>query len=118
MLCLNNMNEIDKLKEGDKILLLVPFKMHVNRNVKEELNILLQKGFSRLYCNNEIIRIEDLLADKAVDVFFSKNKKEKYKPYIVICIDLSNTTISIVLYLDIYSFSNNTFYIYTTSIML
>ncbi|MDP4132364.1 MAG: excinuclease ABC subunit A, partial [Bacteroidota bacterium] len=47
---------------GDKILILVPFKQHTNRNTAEELNILLQKGFSRLYVNQEIIRIEDLLA--------------------------------------------------------
>jgi excinuclease ABC subunit A len=52
---------IDGLKTGDKVLLLVPFKKHKNRDVKEELNILLQKGFSRVYQNKEIIRIEDLL---------------------------------------------------------
>ncbi len=38
---------------GDKILILVPFKQHTNRNITEELNILLQKGFSRLYVNRE-----------------------------------------------------------------
>ncbi len=32
---------------GDKILVLVPFRQHANRNVSEELNILMQKGFSR-----------------------------------------------------------------------
>ncbi len=46
---------------GDKILILVPFKQHTNRNTTEELNILLQKGFSRLYVNGETVRIEDLL---------------------------------------------------------
>ena len=46
---------------GDKVLILVPFKQHTNRNTKEELNILLQKGFSRLYINQETVRIEDLL---------------------------------------------------------
>ena len=35
-----------------------------NRDIKEELNILLQKGFSRLYGNGEILRIEDLLEVK------------------------------------------------------
>jgi len=47
---------------GDRVLILVPFKQHTHRNTTEELNILLQKGFSRLYINQEIIRIEDLLA--------------------------------------------------------
>jgi len=55
------LNAIGKLNDGDKILLIVPFKKHRNRDIKEELNILLQKGFSRLYKNGEIVRIEDLL---------------------------------------------------------
>ncbi len=46
---------------GDKILILVPFKQHTNRNATEELNILMQKGFSRLYINKETVRIEDML---------------------------------------------------------
>ncbi len=53
-------NAIAKLNAGDKVLLLVPFKQHTNRDIKEELNILLQKGFSRLY-DGEVIRIEDVL---------------------------------------------------------
>ncbi len=52
---------IVNLKENDKALILVSFKQHKNRDAKEELNILLQKGFSRIYTNNEIVRIEDLL---------------------------------------------------------
>ncbi len=46
---------------GDKVLILVPFKQHPHRNTTEELNILLQKGFSRLYVNQETVRMEDLL---------------------------------------------------------
>ena len=53
-------NAISALPEGDKALILVPFKQHVNRDVKEELNILLQKGFARLY-DGEVMRIEDIL---------------------------------------------------------
>jgi excinuclease ABC subunit A len=34
---------------GDRVLLLTAFRQHKNRDTKEELNILLQKGFSRLY---------------------------------------------------------------------
>ncbi|MBS1665051.1 MAG: excinuclease ABC subunit UvrA [Bacteroidetes bacterium] len=67
---------ITALKSGDRVLLLTPFKQHKNRNTKEELNILLQKGFSRLYVSaaqpsaakpgesaptGETLRIEDLL---------------------------------------------------------
>jgi excinuclease ABC subunit A len=52
---------IKQLPEGSKVLMLAVFKQHANRQPKEELNILLQKGFSRMYVNNEMIRIEDLL---------------------------------------------------------
>jgi len=57
---------IQSQKEGDKLLMLVPFKQHTNRNAKEELNILLQKGFARLYVNGETVRIEELLSEGAV----------------------------------------------------
>jgi excinuclease ABC subunit A len=63
-------NAIKKLQQGDKVLIVVPFKHHAKRNTKEELNILLQKGFSRVAIPNtdgslEATRIEDLLeADK------------------------------------------------------
>ncbi|MFI5154473.1 MAG: excinuclease ABC subunit UvrA [Chitinophagales bacterium] len=65
---------ISSLKEGDKVLLLVSFRQHKNRNNKEELNILMQKGFSRLYIDNEVVRIEDLLesAGSAKSTHFSR----------------------------------------------
>ncbi len=61
---------IETLKEGDKVFILATFKQHKNRNTKEELNILVQKGFVRVYSresgvkNQEpgnIFRIEELL---------------------------------------------------------
>src|SRR4051812_49412666 len=55
---------ISALKAGDKVLILVPFKQNKNRDTAEELNILLQKGFSRLYDGSEVLRIEDLLEQK------------------------------------------------------
>ncbi len=55
-------------KPGDKVLILVRFKQHANRNTTEELNILLQKGFSRLWVRGEIVRIEDLLGITQEDV--------------------------------------------------
>ena len=57
-------NTIKRLNDGDKVFILVPFKINKNRDVKEELNILLQKGFSRIYHQKEIIKIEDLLESK------------------------------------------------------
>ena len=66
------LNTIMKLKEGDKVLILVDFKTHQNRDLKEELNILLQKGFSRIYYNNEVLRIEELLDNNNHELFISK----------------------------------------------
>ena len=40
---------ITALKEGDKVFILALFKQHKNRETREELNILMQKGFSRVY---------------------------------------------------------------------
>jgi excinuclease ABC subunit A len=59
---------IANLKVNDKALILVLFKQHKSRDSKEELNILLQKGFSRLYINKEIVRIEDLLELPGADL--------------------------------------------------
>ncbi|MCX6315624.1 MAG: excinuclease ABC subunit UvrA [Sphingobacteriales bacterium] len=57
---------IGTLKEGDKVLMLVTLKKPQHRDMREELNILLQKGFSRLYDGKEIIRIETLLEEKKI----------------------------------------------------
>ncbi len=72
---------IDKLKDADKILILVPLKQHRNRDIKEELNILLQKGFSRLYKNGEILRIEDLLEMNDVSSFISSVEDAQHKDH-------------------------------------
>ncbi|MEO6541261.1 MAG: excinuclease ABC subunit UvrA, partial [Ferruginibacter sp.] len=73
---------IEHLPEGDKILLLVTFKQHAKRNVQEELNILLQKGFSRLYHNGEVFRIEDILelSDNEIKKLFKKTGSETPPP--------------------------------------
>lgn len=57
---------ITKLKEGDRVFILANFKQHKNRDIKEELNILAQKGFSRIAAPTkegklEAHRIEELL---------------------------------------------------------
>jgi len=70
-------NAIAALQNGDKVLILIPFKQHKSRNTQEELNILMQKGFSRLYGNGEILRIEELL-DPATAPKAWKPSKETY----------------------------------------
>jgi len=46
---------------GTKAVVLTAFKQHANRQVREELNILTQKGFARMYINQQPARIEELL---------------------------------------------------------
>jgi len=59
---------ITQMKADIKLAIVVLFKQHHSRDIKEELNILLQKGFSRILLStpksdvHELIRIEDLLA--------------------------------------------------------
>ena len=68
---------IQGLKEGDKVLMLVPSRQHANRNVMEELDILIQKGFSRIYFNKEILRIETLLeSDEVLNKIITSFKKK------------------------------------------
>ena len=52
-------------KAGDRLFILTAFEISQNRSLHEELSILLQKGFSRLFNNRtkETLQIEDLLAD-------------------------------------------------------
>ena len=71
---------IEGLAIGDKVLILVPFKQHASRDVKEELAILVQKGFSRIYFNQEIQRIETLLESDSLikKVIPSTGKGEVY----------------------------------------
>ena len=56
-------NAICGFDAGDKIYILVPFQFQGKREIKEELNILLQKGISRLYDMHAkgLSRIEELL---------------------------------------------------------
>jgi len=64
------LDAISKLPEGYRVFILIAFKQHKNREMREELNILVQKGFSRIYVreapdvNREtgtIHRMEELL---------------------------------------------------------
>ncbi len=72
-------NAINNLKNGDKVLLLVAFRQMHHRDLKEELHILMQKGFSRLAASPspskrgelQIIRIEDLEEEKDLASFFA-----------------------------------------------
>ncbi len=71
---------IQSNKEGEKVQLFIPLQQkYKDRTLKQELSFLLQKGFTRLYINKELKRIEDILEDekvkldKTVDFFAKKD---------------------------------------------
>src|SRR5688500_14560574 len=80
---------ITDLKEGDKVFILALFKQHRNRDIKEELNILVQKGFSRVYTHQSgakadetgtVHRVEDLLelSDKELKSLLTAKNSRLY----------------------------------------
>lgn len=56
---------IKGLPHGTKLQIIVPFETHYGRSMDEELDILMQKGFSRVYAKgeNKVLRIEDMIND-------------------------------------------------------
>jgi excinuclease ABC subunit A len=57
---------VSNLPEGARVQIMVPLVTRYQRSVKEELHILMQKGFARMFSETDgTLRIEDLLADEA-----------------------------------------------------
>nr|NQU90995.1 excinuclease ABC subunit UvrA [Bacteroidota bacterium] len=56
-------NFIESLDEDTKIFITASLLMKPDRSLKDQLTILLQQGFTRILFNNEIIKIEDTIAD-------------------------------------------------------
>ena len=54
-------NFIFSQEEGTKLMVLCPLKRTEGRAWKDELNVLLQKGFTRLKVNDEVLFIEEIL---------------------------------------------------------
>ncbi|MFM7358905.1 MAG: excinuclease ABC subunit UvrA [Sediminibacterium sp.] len=77
-------NAITSQPVGTKIFLLSVFRQHPKRLAREELNILMQKGFSRMYCRKKTgyvsVRIEEWLelTDKEIDKELKSSGGEVY----------------------------------------
>lgn len=54
-------NYIHSFDEGDKLMILCPLKIHPDRTLKKELEILLSKGYTRLVVDENPVYIEDAL---------------------------------------------------------
>ena len=60
-------NFVITLPEETQVTILCPLHPHNNRSLKEELAVLLQKGFVRVEYDGKISRIESILEDESVD---------------------------------------------------
>ncbi len=58
-------NFISGLEPGSSVTVLCPLHAHNNRSLKEELAVLLQKGFTRVMINDHLSKIEELLDDQS-----------------------------------------------------
>lgn len=75
-------NYISGLPQESTVTILCPLHPHNQRTVKEELAVLLQKGFSRVVLKNEIRKVEDLIDDAEI-----KNEMLEDEHSILIVID-------------------------------
>ncbi|AMR34489.1 excinuclease ABC subunit A [Mucilaginibacter sp. PAMC 26640] len=60
-------NFIMSLPQDTQVTVLCPLHPHNNRSLKEELAVLMQKGFIRVEINGELNRIESLLEDESLN---------------------------------------------------
>ncbi|TSD62170.1 excinuclease ABC subunit A [Inquilinus sp. KBS0705] len=60
-------NFITALPDDSQVTILCPLHPHNNRSIKEELAVLMQKGFVRVEFNGQVSRIESLLEDESID---------------------------------------------------
>ena len=51
-------NQVKKLQQNSKWLLLAPIILEPGRKIQDKLNVLLQQGFARILINNEMIRLD------------------------------------------------------------
>ncbi len=54
-------NQILEYTDGTSILILAPLHIATNRTLKKQLEMYMQEGYSRVFINQEITRIEDVL---------------------------------------------------------
>jgi excinuclease ABC subunit A len=75
-------NYLSALPEESTVTILCPLYPHNQRTLKEELAVLLQKGFSRVVIGTEIKKVEEVLEDESIE-----NKEITNEHEILILID-------------------------------
>jgi excinuclease ABC subunit A len=54
--------------EGTRVLILAPFQHKPSRSLREELNVLLQKGFTRVVVDGDVRQIEELVEEGTTSI--------------------------------------------------
>ena len=74
-------NYLSALPKESTVTILCPLYPHNQRTLKEELAVLLQKGFSRVVINQEIKKVEEVLEDASIE---NKEIEDEHKVLILI----------------------------------
>ncbi len=53
-------------EEGDKVMISCPLQIERGRKIEQELELLIQKGYTRILINGEVFFVEELLGEKKV----------------------------------------------------
>ncbi len=77
---------VNSFEQGDKVQLFIPLPVkYKNRSLKQELSLLLQKGYTRLQLHDDLLRLQDILESDQLDI---KKSVEHFKDQnILILID-------------------------------
>jgi excinuclease ABC subunit A len=73
------MHAVAKLSHGTKAVIIVPFKQHAKRETREELNILMQKGFTRMYLRKSEVSSEESGVIKRIEELLELEDRELKK---------------------------------------
>jgi excinuclease ABC subunit A len=60
-------NYIFSLKSGSKVQLFIPLQHRHERPLRQELDLLMQKGYSRLWMGDKLLSIQDVLEDDSIN---------------------------------------------------
>ena len=59
-------NYIQNFDEGSKVMISCPLQIERGRKIEQELELLLQKGYTRILIDGEVFFVEDLIGEKKV----------------------------------------------------
>ena len=59
---------INSHEEGTRVMILCPFVRHTDRSLKDDLKVLLSKGYTRIVADDEMVFIEELLEKDAKEL--------------------------------------------------